>query len=191
MEAIIINKNTLGKTINRLRNELNLSIKDLAAMVEISSSMLSQIEHGNANPSLNTLRAIAYALEVPMFYLLLEEENNSTLIVKKQNRLKITHSTSNSGDVEYHLLTPDLKGDIEFCELTLAPGKETIDDMRSHKGEEVALCTKGKFELHIEEQVFILDEGDSIRIPKNTLHKWKNPTNEESVLVFAITPPSF
>ena len=57
----------VGAIIKRIRIEKGLLLKDVAEKCEISSSMLSQIEKGNANPSLNTIKSIAQALEIPLF----------------------------------------------------------------------------------------------------------------------------
>ena len=61
--------NILGKKIKEARERLGLSIKDLATKVDVSSSLLSQIERDLANPSLNTLRSIAAQLEVSLVFL--------------------------------------------------------------------------------------------------------------------------
>lgn len=67
----------LGQKIKGYRTRKNLTIKELAAQSEITSSMLSQIERGQANPSLNTIRLLSKALHEPMYLFLWE-----TLILK-------------------------------------------------------------------------------------------------------------
>ena len=49
----------LGLNIKKFRNEKKLSLKELAEEIDVSLSMLSQIESGKANPSLNTLKLIS------------------------------------------------------------------------------------------------------------------------------------
>lgn len=66
----------IGITIKKIRNEKKMLLKDVAEKANISSSMLSQIEKGNANPSLNTLKTIAYVLEVPLFKFFIEPEHS-------------------------------------------------------------------------------------------------------------------
>ena len=81
----------IGLIIKNFRTEKEMTIKDLAKKVQITSSMLSQIERGQANPSLNTIRLIAQALDKPLFKFFIENENNemSGLIVspKKESIL--------------------------------------------------------------------------------------------------------
>ena len=49
----------IGSRIKSIRLEKGILLKDLAKQCGISSSMLSQIEKGNANPSLNTIKSVA------------------------------------------------------------------------------------------------------------------------------------
>lgn len=73
----------LGKNIKNFRISQNLSLKKLAEKVDVSPSMLSQIESGKANPSLNTLKLISQHLKVPMFTLFIEEDVDRPILVKK------------------------------------------------------------------------------------------------------------
>ena len=46
----------IGAKIRKYRTEKGFSMKTLAEKVNITPSMLSQIEHDQANPSINTLK---------------------------------------------------------------------------------------------------------------------------------------
>ncbi|EHO18370.1 hypothetical protein HMPREF9466_02327 [Fusobacterium necrophorum subsp. funduliforme 1_1_36S] len=79
----------IGKTIKNIRISKGLLLKEVASKCDISSSMLSQIEKGNANPSLNTIKAIAQALEVPLFtFFINSEETKYTFHIVKKKREK-------------------------------------------------------------------------------------------------------
>jgi len=175
--------------IREIRMAKNLTIKELAEKANITSSMLSQIERGLANPSINTLKLIAQALDTPLFKFFVEDNGTTNQVVTPDKRKRI--SLSDEEGVIYELLTPDLTGSIEFCMLTLEPGKTTSDSPMGHEGEEVALVLSGTTELILENKTLTLNAGDSIRIPPRTNHKWFNPTNETMTLVFAVTPPTF
>jgi len=61
----------LGKTISQFRRMEKFTITQLAEKIGISSSMLSQIERGISNPSINTLRMLAETLQIPLYRFLL------------------------------------------------------------------------------------------------------------------------
>ncbi len=60
----------IGQTIQALRQRANMSQKDLATQANLSQAQVSQMERGNANPSLDTLNSVARALNVPTWILL-------------------------------------------------------------------------------------------------------------------------
>ncbi|TKJ02654.1 helix-turn-helix transcriptional regulator, partial [Bacillus cereus] len=78
----------IGKKIEKQRKEKSLTSKELAKMANITPSMLSQIERGSANPSIQTLKVLAKALDVPTFSFLLEDTNTDDLIVRSHKRKK-------------------------------------------------------------------------------------------------------
>jgi transcriptional regulator with XRE-family HTH domain len=54
----------LGEFIRTQRKLANLSLRELAAMTDVSNAYLSQIERGLHEPSVRVLRSIAQALEI-------------------------------------------------------------------------------------------------------------------------------
>ncbi len=182
-------KDNFYSKIKEYRMAKKLTIKELAKKANITSSMLSQIERGLANPSINTMKLIAKALDTPLFKFFLENNSTQNQVVKPDQRKKIMIDKVH--DINYELLTHDLAGDIEFCQLTLNPYMSTSDKPMCHEGEEVALILSGTTELILDDTKIIMHAGDSIRIPADTNHKWYNPTDEPMTLVFAVTPPTF
>ena len=178
----------LGQKIQNYRLNKKFTIKELSEKIGITSSMLSQIERDLVNPSIATLRAISKALDVPLF-MFFKEENNEELVVRANSRKSIGLPENN--EVRYELLTPDTKGSIEFCMMNIPSYSFTEEIGQSHSGEEVAFILKGKVKIAIGSREYILNEGDSIRIPALTEHRWINEEKDEVKVIFAINPPSF
>ncbi len=55
----------LGQGIRTQRQLSKLSLRDLAALTDVSNAYLSQIERGMHEPSVRVLRSIAEALDIP------------------------------------------------------------------------------------------------------------------------------
>lgn len=179
----------LGQNIQKLRGEQGLSLRKLSALAGITPSMLSQIENAQVNPSVNTLRAIAMALNVPMFRLF-QTTPAERPVVHPQDRRMI--GTKREPNVHYELLTPDLSGAIEFCLMTVEAGQSSFRDAMSHAGEEVAYMLSGKeIILELECTRYSMTPGDSVRIGSNLPHVWHNLSDVEAQIIFAITPPTF
>ena len=179
----------LGKKIQAIRLEQGLSVRKVAALAGITPSMLSQIENGLVNPSINTLRSIAQVLDTPL-YSLFKEEQTEDVVVHPHTRLVI--GSMGEPDVQYQLLTPDTKGDIEFCMMVIPPHRSSYRDRKSHIGEEVAyVCAGDSVVLDMDGTPLTLKVGDSVRIPSNAAHVWHNRCDVTVQVIFAITPPTF
>ena len=138
---------------------------------------------------LYTLRAIAQALDTPLYHLFREEITEDP-VVHPQTRLVI--GSVSEPDVQYQLLTRDTKGSIEFCMMVIPPHKSSCRDINSHVGEEAAyVCAGEAVELDMDGQLLTLQVGDSLRIPGNVPHIGHNPTDVTVQVIFAINPPTF
>ena len=60
-------KNNIAKTVKRLREKAGLSQEKLARLADVSNNTLINIEAGKQdNPTIETLKKIAMALNVPI-----------------------------------------------------------------------------------------------------------------------------
>ena len=179
----------VGNIIKNIRTKKGIMLKEVAEKCGISSSMLSQIEKGNANPSLNTIKEIANVLEVPLFKFFLEpeKEENKIAILKKEDRKIIT-----TKNVVYELLSPNIPTALECMKMVLnKKGSETSMEPVAHKGEEIAVLLRGRARITIENQSCDMEQGDSVHIPASKPHKWTNIGDEKAVIFFTVTPPEF
>lgn len=179
----------IGAKVQEYRSQRQYSLRELAARADITPSMLSQIENNTANPSINSIRAIAAALDVPIFkFFQCDDVVSEKLIVRKGNYIQL--GSAQEG-VVYDLLTSDLSGSIEFCKMEIPPHSVTSSKARAHVGEEVAYVMSGSIHIRMNGKEFELGEGDSVKIPAGVSHVWENVTDTVSNIIFAITPPSF
>lgn len=83
----------LGERILQARQEAGLSQRQLCGEM-ITRNMLSQIEHGTARPSMDTLRYLAARLEKPISYFLEEEDT----VLPNWSRIRRGRSAFARGD---------------------------------------------------------------------------------------------
>ncbi|MCM2534438.1 helix-turn-helix domain-containing protein [Neobacillus pocheonensis] len=176
----------IGKKVEKYRKAKELSNRELAKLAEITPSMLSQIERGLANPSIQTLKILAKALDVPTFSFFLEEKNTADLVVRTNQRKKMVID-----DLSYELLSPDFTGNLASAIMNVPPNTSSSEKLLEHKGEEVAFILEGKIRLYLNEEEHILEAGDSVKIPAYMKHKWENDFNQNAVVLFSVTPPAF
>lgn len=191
------NDNFVGSKIKELRTQINMSAKDLALNAKISVGMLSQLENGSTQGSVETLRKIAKVLNTTLAQLFTDEkteqkqtfEDDSAFIVRKDERKKISFP-----DPLYNceLLVPDLQGDIEFVLVHLEPNRLSEEIIPHTKGgEECNYVLKGKIVVTLKDKEFELKKGDCIRFNPEIPHKIENRSSKKASYISAITPVSF
>ena len=141
----------LGQTVLSYRKKNNMTIREFADYAGISTSLISQIERGHANPSLNVLELIAKALNVPLFTLLLTISIQIRSFLRKRSK-KVYRE--NNDHIVYDVLTPDfMKARIEMLMMDLNKRANTTESHYSHEDkEEIAVIMKGEVYVELEEK---------------------------------------
>jgi transcriptional regulator with XRE-family HTH domain len=178
---------SIGQRIRTIRTLRGLSSSELARAAGVSRGLISQIELDRANPSIDTLRRVAAALDSPIAAFF-EERSQDGVVVRAGER-KTLH-VPRSG-LTYELLTPDLNRQIEFILIELAPGQGGAREPFGHPGEESALVLEGELHVWIGDEEHVLRPGDTISFNSGIPHRIDNPGEDTCVLVSAITPPHF
>jgi transcriptional regulator with XRE-family HTH domain len=180
----------LGEKIKKTRNEKGFSLRDLAAMVDLSASFLSQIEQGKASPSIENLKKIANCLDVRVSYLIEDDEiKKDTVMVRKSERDTVESIDSNT---KISLLTSsDIDKNMEPIYYEIGPMGESGRDSFQHPGEEFVFVLEGELDVYINEKKYQLEEGDSLYFKSSQKHKFTNPTSSTTKVLWVVTPPTF
>ena len=186
----------VGNKIRNLRKQKKMNAKELAQDAGISYGMLSLLESGSTQGSVGTLRKITKDLYTTLAHLFTNENSineiitdESMIIVRKDKRRKISFP-----DPLYtcELLVPNLQGDIEFLLVHLEAQRITNDILPHTKGgEECNYVLKGEIVITLQDNEYVLAEGDCIRFNPEIPHKIENKTDQQASYLSVITPVSF
>ena len=179
--------------IRRIRRSKGITLKQMAQKTGISLNYLSQIERGKTNPSIGLIKKITNALGVPFMGLGNEDfpsgnSSQDVAIVRRDMRKMLVFPKSK---LKSYLLTPDLQRKLEVLLSEVKPGTKTEGVWYSHEGEEFGFVLEGRYEVTVEDKIYILEEGDSIYFPSDLPHKMKGIGNKPCRTLWVITPPSF
>lgn len=150
----------LGQKLRKLRKEQNLTQLELAQQVGITNGQVSTIERGVSSPSLATLHRIARALNVPMqeFF---EDERNKEVEVTRKGKGRRVASTREDVTVEVLCARSD-RGAFNVLFLDLDAGELRLAPRPSVPEEYYLYVLRGKCEIEIQGDSYVLDPGDSI-----------------------------
>jgi transcriptional regulator with XRE-family HTH domain len=76
----------LGEAVRRLRERQHMSLRALAEKTDFSPSFISQVEHGQASPSISSMERIALALGVTLGEFFQWTEKKVPLVVRVGER---------------------------------------------------------------------------------------------------------
>jgi transcriptional regulator with XRE-family HTH domain len=171
----------LGARLRHFRTKRDLTIAQLAEQAGVSSGIISQIERGNANPSVKTLQRIRVALGVNLWEFLEDSQpaavveasiSGSTSFVRREaDRQRIVVGATK---LVKELLSPRNDRNLRFMTITLPPGGES-EDVIIGVGEKGGLVTEGQVRLTVGSEESDLLKGDSFQFPSSLTHKISNP----------------
>jgi transcriptional regulator with XRE-family HTH domain len=184
---MMVENERMGNRIRKLRISKGINLTEFAKKIDKTPSYLSQIERGMASPSIMALREISKALNVPIFYFLIDDKEQSA-IVRKNERRVLQFPKSH---LTYELLSPGVSHQIEMIRTRIEVGASTCSKPLSHGGEECTLVIEGKMKIQVGDEFFILEEGDSIYYIASIPHKITSIGDKDLVIISAITPSNF
>lgn len=187
----------LGERLKRLRRHHELTLAEVAKGAGVSKSFVSQIETGAAQPSIGTLKRIVDVFGVSLANLFDGEEEGEThepeaktssvRIVRKNMR---KHLRWPNGAIA-ELLTPNLQGNLEVLLTVHGPVSDIEVEPYTHEGEEFGLVLEGTYEVVVNDEVFVIEEGDAIHFQSHQPHTVRAIGEVPPKVLWVITPPTF
>ena len=149
-------------------------------------SLLSQVERGLVDPSLESLRDIAYGLDTTPFTLL-ETGHVRSRVVRSGAGLRLSQPHA---DVEYELVSPSSDGSFQVAKAELIAGGATMKVPRAHPGEELAMALRGTITIEIGDERVTLQEGDAVTFDPRVPHRAVASEDGAATVLYVVSPPT-
>ena len=171
----------LQKRLKQLRSERGWSLDALARSSGVSRSMLSQIERGQANPTVGVTFRIARAFSISLAELLdAPGTSTSITVIRAQDR---AYHYRSDGDCTIRTLSPlNLEKDVEFYEVELAERGELRSAAHFRGTREFLTVQKGKVRVESGADGEELGKGDSVSYRADLPHVITNIGNGPALL---------
>ncbi|MFF5990031.1 cupin domain-containing protein [Prauserella flavalba] len=175
----------LGNRIRDLRKERGLTLRQLAARIEVTPGLLSQIENGTTDPSLTTIRKLAGAFGTSLAEMF-SDDAPTVHVTRPGHRPQLRRS---NGHLLYDRLTPG-RGDLEVLLGQLAPGEATCDEPWGHASTECTLVLEGTITVEVGGGTYTLGKGESVTFDSRLPHRYVNTGKRPAEFVVSVTPPN-
>ncbi len=173
----------IGGKIKSLRQEQHLSIRDLAAVAEMSPASLSNIEREINSPSIDSLAKICQALGIHMIDLLEDQSQTVHQVVRKDDRKVL--STEGESNIIYEIVSPSMEA-FKMIHITMEPLCDYGYEAKNFPHDEICTVLEGQMEIEVGEEEFLLNEGDAIYIKANTHYRYRNMMDQRCVTLWAM-----
>lgn len=170
----------IGENLRRLRLERNLSLGQLSALSGVSKVMLSQIEKGTSNPSVNTVWKIADALQLPYTALLERSVEGGTVVSAADIPVQALDAGQGTLRCYYHHTQ---ERSFELFQMTVAAGGSYVSEGHGERTDEYTLVTEGELRITLDDGGHTLRAGDAISFHSNRQHCYQNTGGGELKLL--------
>lgn len=177
----------LGARIRSARLASGESVRSFARRLELSPSLLSQIELGRVRPSVATLYAVVRELGISLDEVFAEagapvSDEPPRHVRRAADRERIELDTG----IHWERLTAAHDPQVDFVHVTYEPGARSTDDpgLLTHAGREYGYVLEGRLGVQIGFDTYELDPGDAVSFPSATPHRSWAVGDEPAVAVW-------
>ena len=163
----------LGVEVRRRRRESGLTVQQLADAADLSRRMLTQIELGQANPSLVTVDRVARALGTD--FASLTREVRSTPLTVNQPGSAVGVWSSAAGSHATLQAATQHRPPAELWDWTLQPGDRYVAQPDPEGSEELFLVISGTLTIDVEgKDTVTIEAGGSARLASDRHYVYAN-----------------
>ena len=178
-----------GEKLRMVREHKGMTLKVVAEKAGVSESLVSQIERNKVSPAIDTLLALADALDINLEFLFEEHRRKRPVKITRYDERR----TVSEDEVKYEELAGADKSEknnqFEAYVIRLPSHSRTHRGSYGHIGRELGVVTKGTITLKYEEKEYELQTGDSASFSASTAHVLENKTDEDAEAIWIVTPP--
>ncbi len=171
----------IAYNLKKSREERNLSQSQLAEMAGVSKVVISQIEKGDSNPTINTIWKLTGALGLPYTSLL----EISTGRAEHISRADVTELVED----KYHIFSYYPKNadrNFELYEIEMESGCHHSSIGHSSNSYEYVMLTRGRITINVNDAGHILNEGDALFFDGSVPHSYINEETETAEMILII-----
>jgi len=178
----------VGATLQQLRQAQKLSLDELSRRAGVSKSMLSQIERNQANPTVAILWRLANALGVGLTdFLAPGQAARAAPPVSLVPAHAIPVIRSPDGLCTLRILGPiELAGQLEWYELSVAPGGELVSEAHERGSREHLSVMGGSLRVEAAGDEKKLRHGETARYAADVPHAIRNAGKTSALALLVV-----
>ncbi len=167
----------MGLRLKDLRTRRGISQTELARLVGVTPSTISQVESNLIYPSLPALLKMAEVLSVDISSFFQDRgDARKKVVFPAAESIEVKLGDIPEGSLFARLLTPvDFDAKAEPYLIEVPPGQSLSSHFFVHKGDEVGYMLSGKLQMKLGKASYTVRAGDIVYLTSEMPTQWKNP----------------
>ncbi len=185
----------VGTRLRDIRQQNNLSQRQLADLAGVPHGQISMIETNKSSPSVASLRKILGGFGITMAEFFEPETTTPSQNFFTPNELRdLTAQLYQGPDAACGKLSIRQVGDAKAHGLQILHecyevGADTGPELIDHPASEGGIVVSGEIEVTVGNEVRILKAGDSYLFDSKQPHRFRNTSDRPAEIISACTPP--
>lgn len=162
---------TLARNLKAIREKEKLSLEKVSELSGVSKTMIGQIERGESSPTLTTIWKIANGLKTSFTSLINDPQPEAKVVLREE----IQHLSVDDERYRVYPTFPfqdETRFELYFVEIET--GGRVVSDPHKEGTEEFITVFEGEVIISVNEEVYTLKNGDSIRFKADRPHIYTN-----------------
>lgn len=162
----------LARNLKALRESKKLSLEKVAELTGVSKTMIGQIERGESTPTITTIWKIANGLKTSFSTLINTPQSDTEIILGSD----IQALSEDNGKYRVYPLFPfENEKRFEVYSVEIEKDGFLSADAHLEGTEELITVFDGELTIHVNNEVYTIKSGDSIRFKADRPHTYHNP----------------
>jgi transcriptional regulator with XRE-family HTH domain len=186
----------IGARLKAMRSAAGLSQRQLAERANVPHAQISNVEKNKVSPSVSTLRRILSGVGVSMADFFEPEREvppgpffETDQLLDLTSKIAVNAIGEGSGHMAFRQIGDARSHNLQILHEVYGPGADTGETLLQHPSSEGGYVVEGELEVTVDAEVRILREGEAYLFDSRQPHRFRNPSNNRTIVISACTPP--
>lgn len=177
----------IGAKVRELRQQLGLSLQQLATRSDVSAAAIHKVERNDMVPTITTLLKLAAALGRPIGYFVDAPPGGVPVATFTPAAARTALAAPAPGIEPAGISGPAQRFRIRGSVVSIEPGAHSGPEVMQ-VGEELVLVLEGALDFEVAGERYTLQQGDALHFPTDCRRRWANTGSRPARAVWLVLP---
>ncbi|GHD12584.1 cupin domain-containing protein [Tianweitania populi] len=186
----------IGARLKAMRSAAGLSQRQLAERANVPHAQISNVEKNKVSPSVSTLRRILSGVGVSMADFFEPEREvppgpffEADQLLDLTSKIAVNAIGEGTGRMAFRQIGDARSHNLQILHEVYEPGADTGETLLQHPSSEGGYVVEGELEVTVDSEIRVLRAGEAYLFDSRQPHRFRNPSDNRTIVISACTPP--